>query len=345
MTRNPTLKLTATALGALAIGIAAPALAQDASATQPAPQTVTPAPIVAPIMSSPAPVVTPAETTAPAPQSTPPVAAAPAPKVLTLPEVEIPTKSSSATVSPVGREAAPRTTTPAAARRTSPAATSDESMVRDSVSPSLAPSSAATAPSSLPVAARGAESTTPVVASSAPPVGPANWELLAGIAGLGVIGAAGAGAMAMRRRRSPVGATEQPSVPDVNVGGAPERRVEARSAMASPLAPPARMPEPAAAAVASTFDEAVAPGFHERLAERGPTPDNPFVTRTARMRRARFYDRQARLAREQGMATPAHVEQPDQSPMPSRPEQVSYVFGKTPAGRNGLFPTFERTRS
>jgi resuscitation-promoting factor RpfA len=33
-------------------------------------------------------------------------------------------------------------------------------------------------------------------------------------------------------------------------------------------------------------------GYHEMLAERGPSADNPFLTRKNRLRRARFYDRQ-----------------------------------------------------
>jgi hypothetical protein len=146
---------------------------------------------------------------------------------------------------------------------------------------------------------------------------PANWGLIGGIAAAIALLAFAVIALLTRRRRAVV--VEEPM--------AMEPAFTAAAPMVTPVAP---MP---------TTNLATASSF-EAAAEQGPTADNPFLTRRARMRRAHFYDRQARLHA-------AAVDQPSTMPAPAPAQpadrHITYVFGKNAPNRLGAKPALRRS--
>lgn len=134
------------------------------------------------------------------------------------------------------------------------------------------------------------------------------WAL--GLLGIGVAG----GAIAMRRRTTIVEQNDDPVIERDYVAKAPAaetpfvestREVVGVKASQSTVATPVinEVPIVAAPTMAERFHEtavfADGAGYHESIVDEGPTPDNPFKTRKARLKRARYLDR---LAAQNGTA-------------------------------------------
>lgn len=171
----------------------------------------------------------------------------------------------------------------------------------------------------------------PPVEQAAPVAGPAaagsnipvGWWIAGGLAAAAIAFALIA-FMANRRRRVSDGRVAMdaehhvtPPLPRASfepVAVAPAEKVEpegvpiaAREPLVerSPVMAPATVEaEPVYARQAAQVPVGSAMGRHEAAAMRGPSADNPFLTRRARVRRARFYDRRERLAAEAGRPNP-----------------------------------------
>lgn len=295
--KQSTRKLVATALGALATGIAAPAIAQDAPVTQTPPVVTAPTPAPTPVVEAPAaaPVV-----------QTP----APEPFQLKVPELDpvpaTPRREAATPTAPRAATAAPKRATPV---RTVPPVTAT-----NNANPVAQPATAApTVPSAPVVAAPIAPAPAPrATAPTAPSETDPDWMLIGGAAGAGLLGLAGVAGLAMRRRRE-------------------EIEPEAVEPLPQSVAPVAvREPVTPAPVAAPILAERGTVGRHEAAALVGPTAENPFLTRRARMRHARFLDRREALAAapaaarlvEHGETAPVEQRQPDEA------KQVTYSFGK-----------------
>ncbi|MCW5645853.1 MAG: hypothetical protein KIT23_01170, partial [Sphingopyxis sp.] len=269
-----------------------------AAPTTPAPTTQTPRTVAEPVAS--APVMTPQA-----------VLPAPAPVIrlpLNLPQSET-------TVAPAAEraEAAP----PVARTARAPSRAAAAAPAPTAATPVVAADETTDAASTMEIAPVAANPVVPtadvmadaplVPAEAAATTGDFPWEIVGGIAAL--LGLGGAGLMIARRRRSsPVeryAAVDhpQPVAARMDIG---------RDADVTP-ALTARAPAPVAPRSTPAF--AAAPhgsmGRHEAMAIAGPTADNPFLTLSKRLKRARFYDRQERLAYDAALA-----ETPDNSRKP-----------------------------
>lgn len=78
-------------------------------------------------------------------------------------------------------------------------------------------------------------------------------------------------------------------------------------------------------------------GRHEAMVDAGPTAENPFLTRRARLRHARFLDERERAAAPHLVGEPIAARAAD--PGRARGEQVTHIFGKDgrPARRWSAF--------
>lgn len=271
-----------------------------AAPTTPAPTTQTPPTVAEP--ATPAPVM--------APQTATPATAAPAPVIrvpLDLPQAET-------TVAPAAEraEAAP----PVARTARAPSRPAAAALAPTAATPVVAANETTDAASAMEIASVAANPVVPtadvmadaplVPAEAAATTGDFPWEIVGGIAALLGLGA---GLMIARRRRSsPVesyAAVDHPQsvAARIDIG---------RDADVAP-ALTARAPAPVAPRSTPAF--AAAPhgsmGRHEALAIVGPTANNPFLTLSKRLKRARFYDRQDRLAYDAALA-----ETPDNSRKP-----------------------------
>lgn len=313
MKKATPLTLTATALGALAFGIAAPAVAQEAS-----PQTVTPPPVVLP-SADPPPVLT-------APTPAPPVVTpVPQPR-LVLPEVTLAPEPVRVTRSVRAAEPAQRSPRQAATQPQASAAT-PVAEARSVQPVETAPPAEATRdiaepapvqPAAIAATESGVVTTTPADNDLA------TWEIVGGIAGLGLLG--GAALLAFGRSRRPTPDEIPDDEPMVVTGKADAPPVAKSDAQPS-------RPIESEPVFAPAMAGAAGHGRHERLAAMGPTPENPFLTRKARVRRARFYDRRERIAAE---TQPTQLPAPkprDPAPQPS--DQVTISFGKDRSTRLG----------
>lgn len=251
----------------------------------------------------------------PTPQTPPTVAAPSTPAPVALPQAAQPPVAQPVIRVPLDipeePAAAPATTTRA---ETAAPARAERNVERTNVQrpAAPAPAAAAAAPAATPASeapalAEAAPIAAPVavpaepVAQPATPVETANvdsgnsfpWEIAGGAAVLLIVGGAGI-AYARRRRvaaeQSPALAYESVLAPDA----------VAQTSESQPWITPAYEPRETAAAPRSVPAFAAAPsgnmGRHEAMAMTGPTPDNPFATLTKRLRRARFLDRQERVA-------------------------------------------------
>lgn len=103
-------------------------------------------------------------------------------------------------------------------------------------------------------------------------------------------------------------------------------RAEAQEAKAAKIASVRsisdRMREPPA------FAEGV--GYHESIVDDGPTPDNPFKTRKARLKRARQLDRDAEESVQAGRATPVIEPAPPMPPVKAAPTPTSSAAAAAP---------------
>lgn len=341
--------LTATALGALAVSLSAPAMAQETTspAATPPVATTTPPPPVTVQSEAPAaqPGAAPTTTYDLNPSAAPAATSAPASAAATKPTTPATTASTATTTRTATRSTAVTRSTPAKAapRTEAPVARTAAGTAQAKASPDVtAPAPVVTEPQ--PASAVTPVATGEVAQSTANPNDNEFWLEVGGGVGIALLGAIGVGALAMRGRRREV--IDEPFVPatehvvDNDVAMAP-MPVAAAPAMAAPV--PIRP-----AATATTGDAYVnadgrTVGRFEAAAEHGPTPDNPFLTRRARVRRARFYDRRERLARGEGQMPAAPIAQPSIAPRPAPQEQVTYVFGKGGAPKPGLIPTLRRS--
>ncbi|WP_432767797.1 MAG: hypothetical protein HEQ22_10175 [Sphingopyxis sp.] len=223
---------------------------------------------------------------------------------------------------PAPAEAAPATAERAAPQRTARTARTAARPAERAAPTRSAPAPVAAAPAAAepaevaPVASEIAPVAAPVTAAATPVADPAPraadtatadnsfpWELAGGAAALLLAGGVGL-AFARRRRSDHAVADEGMSLEQM------------AAAEAVPYSPPredvAPMPQPA---MRSTPSFAAAPsgsmGRHEAMALAGPTPDNPFATLKKRLQRARFLDRQERVAYDATLA-----EQKDMSRKP-----------------------------
>ena len=138
------------------------------------------------------------------------------------------------------------------------------------------------------------------------------WAL--GLFGLGVVG----GAAALRRRKSAQTHYDEPVIEQRRAAEAPIVRetvesvdvtkVEAEPEITAPVAPIATAGPMVTPSMSDRFREPAAfaegVGYHESIVDEGPTPENPFQTRKARLKRARYLDR---IAAENGTQPVAPV--------------------------------------
>lgn len=246
--------------------------------------------------------------TAPTPQTPPTVAEPSAPAPVAAPQAAQPVAPAPVIRVPLDIEPAETTPAPRAAERAeAPAPARPAQRARSVAAAPVATPVADTAPTAelAPVAAPMAAPADAVIEPTSAPAKPAPaasgefpWEIVGGAAALLVIG--GAGLAFARRRRHPADEMAYAEV----VRDAPIERTAASAPIAgegqqwvSPAYAP-RTPEVAAPRTTPAF--AAAPsgsmGRHEAMAMAGPTPENPFVTLSKRLKRARFLDRQERLA-------------------------------------------------
>ena len=285
MTKNIALSRPTTSAIAAFLALSTPAaFAQDAPVIQMTPPVATPAPNTPPT----APETGPTTIAPPVVQSTQPAE----PK----PVIRVPLDIAPAEPAPAEAEPAAPTRAEAPARaersaRQAPAAsTATPAAAQSPVEP--APSeSAAESVSTVPLAALPTAAPAERVTAEAQPAAPAEfpWELAGGAAALIALG--GAGLIFARRRRIEPGApeTEAPLASTMPAARTPDE----------PWVTPAYTTAPVRSSPAFAAAPSGSMGRHEAMAMTGPTPDNPFATLSKRLKRARFLDRQERLAYEQ----------------------------------------------
>lgn len=326
MTQSTMKAQVATAALAVALAtFAAPALAQDAGAVPPPVVTTQTAPPSASLAPPPVvhtvPITSGADSASASSVKVDPVAAAgaaeeaaslskaaPAPKVAAK-APSAPEKSVPVTAKAPPPEAAPLASTPPA-----PA----------TVTPPLA-QPAPPAQSAPP----------PAVAQTAGPVEANGWWI-----GIGLAAAAAALALIayLARRRpaaQPIERTHVEPVAQPVPEPLPVAPVVAPVLAESPRA----TPEPAFEAAPIMAGQGGAMGRHEAAALRGPTPDNPFLTRRARVSRARFHDRRERLAAEEGRPMPFAADRAGDAPRAAAkatPRRVSLTSGWSAGFRPAL---------
>ncbi|WP_447752812.1 hypothetical protein [Sphingopyxis fribergensis] len=294
MTRNIALSRPAMSAIAAFLVLSTPsAFAQETPTV-----TMTP-PVAAPVPQTP-PTVPEPTTTAPVavPQATQPVAPKPVIRVpldIAPAETTPAPKTAERAAAPAPRaerqaqRARPVAAAPAAATATAVAAPATETPLLDEAAPISAPAAPALEPIAEPAAPAPVEQ-----AGTAGNDFP--WELAGGAAALLILG--GAGLVLARRRRREVG-EDEPAYGYEPVAAAAE------PASAQQWVTPAYAPrEEAAPRTVPAF--AAAPsgsmGRHEAMAMAGPTDDNPFATLNKRLKRARFLDRQERVAYDETLA-------------------------------------------
>lgn len=344
MTQSTTKLLSTVAFAALA-SIALPASAQEAPATPDQPtaviaQPVAPPPVTLPSIASapapqaeiqPAPVTASGVDTAPTVRATLPVPKLDAPPISTVKAAPIAatrpstTKSTITTTAPAQSPAA--TTQTVANPRVANAPITNESVANDI---------AATRPITQAPAIADAPAD-PVTTTVKTPAGDRiDWALMAGLAG--GIAALGLAAVVITRRRRDRTIEEAP-VADTSRTWAD--RDTAPLFAAEPAADHPAM-APVAAPVAAPVS--VGTGDHVAAAMRGPSPDNPFLTQRARLRRARFLEKQAANRASEprpAIATEAAQTVPIKVPAKAPEFQTTYVVAKgKPSGLGfGLRPS------
>lgn len=280
-------------------------LSTPAAFAQEAPTITMTPPVAAPTTEAPAPQAPPtvAEPSAPAPIAAPQSAQTPTPA----PVIRVPLEIAPVEATPAPR-AAERAETPAPARAAQRTRSASAAPV------AAAPLAAPVADKAPPVSELAAIAA-PMAAPAQPPLeatpapaeaatatgGEFPWEIAGGAAALLIVG--GAGLAFARRRRH---AADEIAYDEV-VHDAPVQRFEPTAARA-PVASetqewvsPAYAPRAAETTAPRTTPAfAAAPsgsmGRHEAMAMAGPTPENPFATLNKRLKRARFFDRQERIA-------------------------------------------------
>jgi hypothetical protein len=306
MTKNIALSRPAMSAIAAFLALSTPgAFAQEAPTITMTPPVAAPAPQTPPTVpepSAPAPVAAPEAAQPPATQP-------PAPK----PVIRVPLEIEPAETAPAPKAAERAAPAPAESEPTAP-------RTRTAAAPAAAPEPVAETPATdaapaqdvASVAAPMTAAAEPVAEVASPPaaenasVGGSDfpWELAGGAAALLIVG--GAGLAFARRRRSARALAENARTYDSEPAVTPTPVVakaqpaDAQPAEAQQWITPAYTPRERVEAPRTTPAFAAAPsgsmGRHEAMALAGPTPDNPFATLSKRLKRARFLDRQERVA-------------------------------------------------
>jgi hypothetical protein len=148
------------------------------------------------------------------------------------------------------------------------------------------------------------------------------WTLGAGT----LLFAGGLGALAFRRSRKRTGPARVDQAKDRAPAATVQPAVAAEAAIAVPEPVMASSAPRAATALTSSWPE-----LEEMVAER-PSPENPFLTRSKRLRRARYL-------LEHGMPRPLSAEaqrqpEPVREPQPQRKPQPAFSYGRAPVYPN-----------
>lgn len=301
-------------------------LSTPAAFAQEAPTVTMTPPVAAPAPQTP-PTVPAPTTTAPvaAPQTAQPPASTP---VIRVP-LDIAPAETTFTSAPKAAEraAAPAPRAERTAQRTRPAAAAPVAATPAAVAPVAdAPLLGEAAPLPAPVATavEPVAEPAPVAVQKASTTGNEfPWEIAGAAAALLIVG--GAGLAFARRRRREVGEDTpaydyEPAAEAAPATAGTQQWVTPAYAPREEVAP-RTVPAFAAAPSGSM-------GRHEAMAMAGPTDDNPFTTLNKRLKRARFLDRQERVAYDETLATqkdmtrkPVSAWEIAQRPAPAMQEQ------------------------
>lgn len=275
-----------------------------------------------------------------------PPAVQPAPPTTPQPVIRVPLDIAPPEAAPAGSEPAePARAEPTARAGRGAQQASTPSTAAPAVAPpaEAAPSArmegaaGAPPPAALPTAAPAE-----AVAAEAPPPAPAAfpWELVGGAAALIALGAGGL-ALARRRRVEPgADRNAMPPASATTPGQTPGQ--------SGPI--PAHIPTPARSIPVFAAAPRGRMGRHEAMAMLGPTPDNPFLTLSKRLKRARFHDRQERLAYDQTLGTQKDMTRPPASAWdiarretPGAAQQQEVRRPEPARGQRGLRPAWSRS--
>lgn len=311
MTKKPSPARPAiAAIAAVIVLSATPAFAQIEVPSQP---TWQPAPVIAPVV--------PMATPAPAPPAAAPQPIA-APRsnapVLALPTVDVEAQQQAVRTEtepaarPV-RQASASQSAPAARPSSQPAPAPTVMAETDATGDQIVQNDALAADESAmsdgAVASAPAESTQ---ASNTNDDDALVWAALAGALGLGAVG----GGIVLTRRRRKDGIAADPTPRDLE----PEGTVATPDPVAEPAMAAAAAPmgiEPVSRsesmqqrlginAIPAKYVSTNRPvGYYESMVDEGPTAENPFLTRSKRLVRARFLDKQIAKSAEQRRTSPA----------------------------------------
>lgn len=327
------------------------ALATPAALAQEAP-TITMTPPVA--VSTPQTTPTTPEPVAPGTAATTPRVAPSTQPTAPAPVIRVPLEIAPPEAVPAEAEAAPSPVRREAPARAERSARSAAAPARTEPAPPAAPEPAAAeaaetaAPAAPPMFTEAAPAAVPApVATDTTADDPFPWELAGGAALLFALG--GAGLVLARRRRGDAAAPEYAKIEHAEPVMASKGAMPASS---QPWVTPAYTAQPAAARSTPAF--AAAPsgsmGRHEAMAMAGPTPDNPFATLSRRLKRARFFDRQERLAYEQTLGAqkdmtrkPVSAWEIAQREAPAATPEQEVRRPEPARGRRDLRPGFSRS--
>jgi resuscitation-promoting factor RpfA len=294
MTRNIALSRPAMSAIAAFLVLSTPsAFAQETPTVTMTPPVAAPVPQTPPTVPEPtttAPVAVPqaAQPVAPKPVIRVPLDIAPAettPAPKTAERAAAPTPRAEREAQRPAPRARPAATTPAAT--TVAAAPAAEAPLLDETAPVAAPATPTVEPIAEPAPAPVEQAST--TGNEFP------WELAGGAAALLIAG--GLGLAFARRRRHEIGDEEMAYEyePASTAEPAPAQQWVTPAYAPRTDAAPRTVPAFAAAPSGSM-------GRHEAMAMAGPTDDNPFATLNKRLKRARFLDRQERVAYEETLA-------------------------------------------
>ena len=328
----------------------APTITMTPPVAAPAPQTPpTQTPPTVPEPTTPAPVAAP-QTTQPTaqqpiirvPLDIAPAEPAPAPKAA---EQAAATPRAERTTPRPAPKAAPAAATPVAETPVAKTAPAEEN---------IAAGTTVTAPAEVMLPAEPVIEAAPLPVQKAATESDFPWEIAGGAAALLIAG--GVGLAFARRRKVEREHVEEDAYEPVAATGAPVATTAvASTASDAPMwVTPAYAPREPVAPARTTPAFAAAPsgsmGRHEAMAMAGPTPDNPFATLSKRLKRARFLDRQERVAYDETLSAQKdmtrkpvsawEIAQRDVAPAPAEQEVRRPERG--PARPGTLRPGFSR---
>ena len=302
MTKNIALSRPAMSAIAAFLVLSTPsAFAQETPTVTMTPPVAAPMPQTPPTVAEPSTTVP--STTAPvaAPQATQPTAPTPV--------IRVPLDIAPETTAPAPRAAEPAAAAPRAERaaRRAPAVAAPTAPARVASTPVDAPETdAPLMDEAAPTAAPAPAIVEPVAEPAPAPAERAAetgdefpWELAGGAAALLIAG--GLGLAFTRRRRTVDEAYDETPAYEYTRTPAAEPATDATPQWVTPAYAPREEVAPRAVpAFAAAPNGSM--GRHEAMALAGPTDDNPFATLSKRLKRARFLDRQERIAYEDTLA-------------------------------------------